>query len=81
MHRRSYNSLDTNIRIFFLDIEKILRYLEKSREFPETYLGDFSWYLYLGLSCKVSFLFAPRYQSTLESLLTGYFLTSEFACF
>ena len=25
------------------------RYLEKNREFLEIYLGDFSWYLYLGL--------------------------------
>ena len=36
------------------DIFEIFRpfstYLEKNGEFPETYLGEFSWYFYLGLS-------------------------------
>ena len=34
--------------------EKIFEiFREKNRQFPETYLGDVSWYLYLGLVCHL----------------------------
>ena len=37
---------------WFLYVSNFSRYLEKNWEFPETYLGDFTWYLYLGLQLR-----------------------------
>ena len=45
-------------------LRNFLRYLEKNRENPETYLGDVSWYLYLGLDqCCYGYIINRAFRS------------------